>query len=75
MLGFYFEVFLLEACNQPYRSDRLRYVFIKVSGCSLEFLNVTRHSFKVFLDNIEKILGDPIVYARILFQGFVVVIT
>ena len=70
MLGCSFEVLLLEACNQPWRSDRLSYVLVKVLGCSLELLQVAIHSFKFFLDHIEKILGDPIVYYRILFQGF-----
>ena len=70
MLGCSFEVLLLESCNQPYRSDRLSYVLIKFLGFSLEFLQVARHSFKVFPDHIEKILGDPIVCARKLFRCF-----
>ena len=74
MLGFSFEVLLLEACNQPWTSDRLSYVLVKVLR-SLEFLQVARHSFKVFPDHIEKIQGDPIVCARMLFRGFVVVVT
>ena len=75
MLGCSFKVLLLEACNQPWRYDRLSYVLVKVLGCSLEFLQVARHSFKVLPDHIEKILGDPIVCARMLFRGFVVVVT
>ena len=75
MLGCFFEVLLLEACNQPWRSERLSYVLVEVIGCSLEFLQVARHSFKVFPDHIEKILGDPIVCARILFRAFMVVVT
>ena len=73
MLGFYFKVFLLDVCNQPWRFDRLSYVLVKVLGCSLEFLQVARNSFKVFPDHIEKILGDPIVCARMLFRGLVTV--
>ena len=67
MLGCSFEVLLLEASNHPWRSDRLSYVLVKVLGFSLEFLQVARHSFKVFPNQIEKIMGDPIVCARMLF--------